>query len=53
MVKALGGRNYFTVEDFNKLQTGNPDKFNTISQLISLGRAYVVNDKTNVVLTGT
>lgn len=53
VVKALGGRTYFTVDEIEKMQkTGNP-RLAELQQLVGQGRAYAVTDATPFVLCGT
>ena len=53
VVKALNGREYFTVEELQKMQSSGDSRFNFISQAINAGKAYLVSDKTPFVLCGT
>ena len=53
VVKALGGRTYFTVATLEKMQQSNPQMFNAIKGYIQQGKCYVVSDRTPFVLAGT
>lgn len=54
VVRALNGRDYFTVDELKKMQKNSGDcRFNFISQAINAGKAYLVSDKTPFVLCGT
>lgn len=53
VVKALGGKTYFTVEQIEKMQKYNPPMLAQLQQLVSQGRAYAVTDATPFVLCGT
>lgn len=52
-VKMLGGKTYFRADTLKGLQQRGDSRFNVVSQLVSSGRAYVVNDATPFVLCGT
>lgn len=53
VVKALGGKTYFTVEQIEKMQKSNPPMLAQLQQLVAQGRAYAVTDATPFVLCGT
>lgn len=53
VVRQLGGRTYFTVDDIKRLQAQNPAMIITLQQLVGQGRAYAVTDATPFVLCGT
>lgn len=53
VVQMLGGRTYFTITELNHLKSQNSSMFNTLQQLASQGRLYVVSEQKNVVLAGT
>ena len=53
VVKQLGGKTYFTIEECNRIAKQNPQKLNTLKMLVSQGRAYLVNQNTPFVLAGT
>ena len=53
VVKALGGKTYFTVEQIEKMQKSNPSMLAQLQQLVAQGRAYAVTDATPFVLCGT
>lgn len=53
VVKALGGKTYFTVDEIEKMQKSNPPMLAQLQQLVAQGRAYAVTDATPFVLCGT
>lgn len=53
VVKALGGKTYFTVDQIEKMQKTDPLRLKELQQLVAQGRAYAVTDATPFVLCGT
>ena len=52
VVKALGGKTYFTVDEIERMQKTNNPRLAQLQQLVSQGRAYAVTDATPFVLCG-
>lgn len=53
VVKMLNGKTYFTVDDLKRMRKNGDGRFNIIYQAVSIGKAYLVCEKTPFILCGT
>ena len=53
VVRQLGGKEFFTADAVANMQQSNPQLFDFLQNIISQGKAYVVNYNTPFVLAGT
>lgn len=52
-IQMLNGKEYFTLEEQEKLKQSNPSMYQTLQMLAQNGKLYVVNANTPFVLAGT